>query len=99
MKKVKITSIAQMKASGKEVSTRDYIITFGEIFIRYFIDWDEDRNIFEIDGGIDDTQIELTEEQLASDDFCSIAQAIKAGNFYEEVDEYTEEEENLIFGN
>ena len=79
-----ITSVEQLKEESGETS--EFLIQLrGGAVSRKIIQWDKDENKFWVTNCIDDTEEELTEEQIMDDDYTNIGKAIRFNAFYKDL--------------
>lgn len=81
MKPEQINSIEQLKKESSE-SKEFFILLNFNMRSSKDIHWDENRRTFDICNHIDDSQQELTEEQIMDENYTNIGEAIRKGAFY-----------------
>ena len=86
MKNRKITSIEELKKLSNENENGGLLECFialnGGVISRKLISYDSDTNKFWVCNMIDDTEEELTEEEINNDELTNIGKAIRLGSFY-----------------
>ena len=80
----RITSLQQLKEESKEISEFLIQLNYGAVS-RKIIVWGEEENKFWVTNCIDDTEQELTEEQIMDDKYTNIGKAIRQNAFYKDL--------------
>ena len=77
----RVTTIEELKRSARGGTDYFIALNFGLRSSKHII-WDEDAQRFYVFNCIDDTEQELTAEQLMDDGYTNIGKAMKLGALY-----------------